>query len=77
MQVVGVSSALGGPGLPLLSNLFFSSTSSVWSQAGAAHYAASNCHLDYHAHAWQAAGFPATSINFGPFSGTGMAASLR
>lgn len=76
LQVMGAS-ALGGSHLTVLSTVFFSSTSAVWSQAGAAHYSGSNCYLDYTAHAWQGAGQPATSINFGPFGDIGMAASLR
>lgn len=63
--------------LPVQSTVLFSSTSSVWSQAGATHYSASNCYLDALAHGWQAAGLPATAVNFGPFGDTGMAAALR
>jgi hypothetical protein len=59
------------------STLFFSSTAAIWSQLGAAHYSASNCFLDAAAKAWQHMGLPATSLNFGPFGGTGMAASLK
>jgi len=60
--------------LPLASSFFFSSTSAVWSQTGAAHYAASNSFLDVVSTARQAAGLPGTSIQYGPFVGTGMAA---
>lgn len=75
-QVVGAN-ALADYQLPSLATALFSSTASVWSQAGAAHYSASNCYLDALAHTWQAAGCPATAVNFGPFGDTGMAASLR
>jgi len=75
-QVVGAS-ALADYQLPCLATALFSSTASVWSQAGAGHYSASNCYLDGLAQALQAAGRPATAVNFGPFADTGMAASLR
>ena len=76
LQVVGAG-ALADHQLPVQATAFFSSTSAVWSQAGAAHYSASNCYLDDLAHSWQAMGLPATSVNFGPFGNTGMAAALR
>ena len=61
--------------LPLTSHLLFSSTSAVWSQTGAAHYAAGNAYLDALAAASQAAGLPGTAVQYGPFAGAGMAAS--
>ena len=76
LQVVGAS-ALADYRLPCQATALFSSTASVWSQAGAGHYSASNCFLDGLAHSWQAAGCPATAVNFGPFGDTGMAAALR
>lgn len=60
--------------LPLASSFYFSSISAVWSQTGAAHYAASNSFLDVVSTASQAAGLPGTSVQYGPFAGTGMAA---
>lgn len=62
--------------LPTEANLLFSSTSSVWSQAGAAHYAAANSYLDCVAQLWQCIGMPATALNFGPFGTVGMAAKF-
>ena len=44
-----------------------SSTAGVWSQAGAAHYAAGNTFLDAIAAAAASAGLPVTAVNFGPF----------
>lgn len=61
--------------LPLASQLLFSSTSAVWSQSGAAHYASSNAFLDAHSSANQLAGLPSTAVRFGPFAGAGMAAA--
>ena len=60
--------------LPLASQLLFSSTSAVWSQTGAGHYAAANALLDALASAHQAAGLPATALQLGPFAEAGMAA---
>lgn len=74
-KVVGVNSLLNAS-LPFESSMFFSSTSAVWSQPGAAHYAAANACLDQTARIWQDAGIPGTSINFGPFGDNGMAAGL-
>ena len=76
LQVVGAS-ALADYQLPCVATALFSSTASVWSQAGAAHYSASNCYLDALAHDWQVVGRPATAINFGPFGDTGMAVAFR
>ncbi|KAL4433581.1 hypothetical protein ABPG75_000022, partial [Micractinium tetrahymenae] len=73
--VVGAHS-LARSMLPVEANLLFSSTSSVWSQAGAAHYAAANSYLDRMAQVWQCIGMPATAVNFGPSGTVGMAAEL-
>ncbi len=59
--------------LPFQSQLLFSSTSSVWSQSGAGHYAAANAFLDGLAGQQQHAGLPATAVQFGPFADIGMA----
>lgn len=61
--------------LPLVTQTLFSSTSAVWSQPAAGHYAAANCVADGFGAAARAAGLPATSAQFGPFGGTGMAAA--
>jgi hypothetical protein len=61
----------------VLSNVYFSSTSAGWSQAGAGHYAAANNFLDSLANRTYHSGQPATSVNFGPFGVTGMAAAFR
>lgn len=72
-KVVGAS-ALGAVGLPVNSQLLLSSTSAVWSQTGAAHYAAANAFLDGLAAQRQHAGLPGTALQLGPFAGAGMAA---
>lgn len=72
-KVVGASMAAQS-GLALESQVLFSSTSAVWSQTGAAHYAAANAFLDGLASEQQAAGLPATSLQLGPFAEAGMAA---
>lgn len=74
-KAVGAN-ALVAAGLPVEASLLFSSTASVWSQAGAAHYSAGNACLDAAAQWWQNAGLPGTAVNFGPFGADGMAASL-
>jgi acyl transferase domain-containing protein/short-subunit dehydrogenase/acyl carrier protein len=60
--------------LPLETQVLFSSTSAVWSQTGAAHYAAANAFLDGFAVDRHHAGLPATSLQLGPFAEAGMAA---
>ena len=60
--------------MPLLTEQMFSSTSAVWSQPGAGHYAAANSTLDAVAAAKHATGVPACAVQFGPFGGVGMAA---
>ena len=59
--------------LPFQSQRLFSSTSSVWSQSGAGHYAAANAFLDGLATQQQQKGLPATAVQFGPFADVGMA----
>ena len=72
-KVVGASIAAHG-GLALESQVMFSSTSAVWSQTGASHYAAANLFLDSLASHQQVVGYPATSLQLGPFAEAGMAA---
>jgi len=74
-KAIGVV-ALAISGIPTEASLFFSSTASVWSQSGAAHYSAGNACLDAAAVWLQSRGLPGTAINFGPFGDDGMAASL-
>ena len=75
MMQTAAAAAFPQAALPLGSQLLFSSISAVWSQSGSAHYAAANAYLDAHAAASQAAGLPATAVQFGPFAGAGMAAA--
>lgn len=70
-----MTSAFQEAALPLQSQLAFSSTSSVWSQTGAAHYASANVFLDIYAARTQQAGLPCTAIQYGPFATSGMAAT--
>ncbi len=72
LQVIGAGTA-SSMQLPVQSQVLFSSTSSVWSQSGAGHYAAANAFLDGLASQRQHAGLPAMAVQFGPFAGTGMA----
>lgn len=72
-KVVGASSAATWLP-PTESQLLFSSTSAIWSQTGAAHYAGANAFLDGHATQQQYAGLPCTSLQLGPFAEAGMAA---
>lgn len=51
--------------------LLFGSTAGVWSQSGAAHYAAANSFLRARA------SHRVVTLSFGPFSGAGMAVSMR
>ena len=70
-----VPESLEAAQIPVESAVLFSSTSAVWSQSGAGHYAAANSHLDALAATRQHAGLPALAVRFGPFAETGMAAS--
>lgn len=53
--------------------IMFSSISSVWGAAGHAHYAAGNYFLDSLASYRKSHGLPATTVNWGPWEGGGMA----
>jgi len=61
--------------LPLDFFVLFSSISSVWGSAGQSHYAAANQYLDILAHYRNSQGRTATSVNWGPWAGSGMATS--
>ena len=53
--------------------VFFSSTSSIWSQPGSGHYSSANICLDTMAQKFQHGGVHALSIQYGPFAEVGMA----
>jgi myxalamid-type polyketide synthase MxaE and MxaD len=55
--------------------IFFSSGAAIWGAAGMAHYAAANHFLDTLAHYRRGIGLPALSINWGWWSGGGIATS--
>jgi len=57
--------------------VMFSSAASILGNQGQSNYAAANAFLDGLAHYRKHHGLAATSINWGPFAGAGMAASTR
>ncbi|HMG55203.1 MAG TPA: SDR family NAD(P)-dependent oxidoreductase, partial [Kofleriaceae bacterium] len=63
-------------GLPLELFVMFSSVSALVGTAGQSNYAAANAALDALAHHRRLRGLPGLSVNWGPWSGGGMAASI-
>jgi erythronolide synthase/tylactone synthase/type I polyketide synthase PikAI/8,8a-deoxyoleandolide synthase len=73
-KVVGTA-LLDKHAAPAVQYDLLSSVSSVVSQSGSAHYSSANSFLDHSARYRRHQGHAATSTNWGPFSGTGMAYS--
>ncbi|MBL8150529.1 MAG: SDR family NAD(P)-dependent oxidoreductase, partial [Blastocatellia bacterium] len=61
--------------LPLDFLIMFSSIASIFGSAGQANYAAANAFLDQLSHYRRLAGYPAITINWGPWAEVGMAAA--
>jgi acyl transferase domain-containing protein/aryl carrier-like protein len=62
-------------GLPLDFFVLYSSAAAIFGSPGQGNYAAANTFLDAHAHQRRAEGLPALSIDWGAFSGVGLAAA--
>lgn len=72
LQIVGTQE-LEKSWMPYDLAVFFSSTSSIWSQPGSGHYSSANICLDTMAQKFQHGGVHALSIQYGPFAEVGMA----